>query len=308
MPVIVRFNLKSRRKPSELVSSSQVQSNGFSLNGQEAGTVLLIHGLTGTPHEMKGIGHLLHRQGYTVRCPRLANHGEPIEVLQRTTWEDCYQSVREAFAHLEATHAPRPMFVAGLSMGALLALLLTDEFPDRIAGVSGFSPTMFYDGWNMPWSRYLLPLVQVTPLKRWLYFKEEPPYGIKNEAIRQRLHRYYDKASLEDLGQVEQFGYPYFPVSLLCQLLELVAHVTKRLSRITMPVQLIQAEEDDMTSVKNSQFIYDRIRSKLKELVLLHDSYHIITVDQERDFVAQKMGDFFRRVSMSSSWERRSAQ
>jgi len=59
---------------------------------------------------------------------------------------------------------------------------------------------------------------------------------------------------------------------------------------------MIQASEDDMTSVKNSQYIYDRVASAQKEIVLLHDSYHVITADQERRKVAQKMNEFFCRV------------
>ena len=281
--------------------SRGTEMQGFSLNGQETGTVLLVHGLTGTPHEMRGIGQLLNRQGYTVICPRLANHGEPLEILKNTTWQECYQSVRAAFLDIQDAAHPGPLFAAGLSMGALLALVLADEFPRQIVGVSCLSPTLFYDGWNMPWSRHLLPLGYYTPLKHWFYFKEESPYGIKHGAIRQRLHRYYDGARLEDVERVGQFGYPYFPISLVSELYFLVKHLTKRLPAMTTPVQLIQAEEDDMTSVKNSQFIYDRIRSDIKELILLKNSYHIITVDQERDLVAQKMADFFHRVTTQSN-------
>ena len=297
MPVTFRLNARALGKRQPASPRAAVQDTAFSLNGQTAGTVLLVHGLTGTPQEMKGIGTLLHRQGYTVVCPRLANHGEPIDILERTTWQDCYRTVRETLEQLKASAHPRPVFAAGLSMGALLALVLAEECPGEVAGVVGLSPTLFYDGWNMPWSRHLLPLAYMTPLRHHFYFKEEPPYGIKNPAIRQRIHRSYERASLEDLGQVGQYGYPYFPVTLLCELHALVKHLTKRLPAITTPVQLIQAQADDMTSVRNSQFIYDRIRSEIKELVLLRDSYHIITVDQERDVVAAKMGEFFRRVS-----------
>ena len=289
----------SRRSRGPSPTKQLVEENGFTLNGQHAGTVLLIHGLTGTPQEMRGIAQLLHRHGYAVVCPRLANHGEPIDILQRTTWQECYASVRTAFLRLDDGHTPRPIFVAGLSMGALLALVLAEEFPDRIAGVSCLSPTLFYDGWNMPWSRHLLPLAHMIPhIKYWFYFKEESPYGLKNAAVRARIHRYYTKATLQDLGWVQQYGYPYFPVSLLCELQRLVRHLTKRLPAIHTPVQLIQAQEDDMTSVKNAQFIYDRIHSPMKELILLHNSYHIITVDQERDLVAQKMGEFFDRINL----------
>jgi len=181
-------------------------------------------------------------------------------------------------------------------MGALLGLLLAEEFPSRVVGVSCLSPTLFYDGWNTPWTRYLLPLAYVTPLRHFFYFKEESPYGIKNKAVRQRIHRYFDKAGLDDIDQVAQYGYPYFPVSLLCELHFLVEHLSKRLRHIKTPVQILQAKDDDMSSVKNSQFIYDRIRSDIKELVLLYNSYHIITADQERDVVERKVGDFFNRL------------
>ena len=62
-------------------------------------------------------------------------------------------------------------------------------------------------------------------------------------------------------------------------------------------MQLIQAAEGDITSIKNSQFIYDRIKSDRKELVLLNNSYHVITADQEREKVAQNIDIFFKRNS-----------
>ncbi len=83
---------------------------------------------------------------------------------------------------------------------------------------------------------------------------------------------------------------------ILCELLRLVDHLLKRLPAITTPVQVVQAVEDDMTSPKNAHCIYRRIRSSVKEIVLLKNSYHVITVDQERDLVARKMGEFFQRA------------
>ena len=78
----------------------------------------------------------------------------------------------------------------------------------------------------------------------------------------------------------------------------LVKHLIKKLGGIEVPVQLIQAKNDDMTSVKNSQFIYGRIKSAKKEIVLLHNSYHVITADQERTKVAQNVLDFFSKSAV----------
>lgn len=294
MSVVFSFDIKDLfRTSSKRISQG---GDGFYLDGDNGSTVILIHGLTGTPNEMKYLAGFLHKKGYSVICPRLANHGEPIRILKNTKWQSFYESVRDALVKGQAASGAGPVFAAGLSMGALLALLLADEFKDKIRGVSCLAPTLFYDGWNVPNSKYLLPLGYYTFLKHFYYFKEEPPYGIKNETIRERVHRYYDKAKLDDMENVAQYGYPYFPITLFHQLRLLVNHITRRLPDIRCPVQLIQAKDDDMTSVKNSKFIYDRVSSGMKEMVLLYDSYHVITADHERDIVAQKMDLFFNRI------------
>jgi carboxylesterase len=145
----------------------------------------------------------------------------------------------------------------------------------------------------------VLPFFYATPLKHVAYYKEEPPYGIKNKALQKRIHKYYTTASFHDQQGVAEYGYPYFPMSLLHQLYKLIRHLTGKLPAINVPVQLIQAREDDMTSIRNSTFIYDRIGSELKEIVMLEDSYHVITADQERATVARSMDAFFKKITGS---------
>ena len=268
---------------------------GLFFEGANGSAVILIHGLTGTPNEMKYVANYLNKKGYTVVCPRLANHGESMQVLKRTSWQELYASMREVFVTGELSEFKGPIFVSGLSMGSLFALLLAEEFKPQVKGVACLAPTLFYDGWNTPLSKLFFPFAY-TPLRHIAYFKESPPYGIKNEIIQQRIHKYYSSARLEDMKGAEQYGYPYFPITLLHQLQLLVKHLTKKLPDMDFPVQLIQAKDDDVASVKNSKFIYDRISSKTKEIVLLYNSYHVITADQERETVAAKMADFFDRI------------
>jgi len=294
MSLIFTLGLNNFRKQPPARSSAC--DNGFRLDGDNGSSVILIHGLTGTPNEMRFLANYLNKKGYTVICPRLANHGESLSVLKKTRWQDFYKSVRDAGAVRKALEGEGPVFVAGLSMGALLALVLADEFRERIAGVTCLAPTLFYDGWNTPGTKFLMPLA-CTPLKHFFYFKEEPPYGIRNEAIQNRVHKYYSLATLDRMENVAQYGYPFYPVTQLYQLQLLVRYLSKRLSRIKTPVQLIQAKDDDMTSIKNSKYIYDRIRSEMKEMILLYNSYHVITVDQERGIVAEKMEAFFGRIA-----------
>jgi carboxylesterase len=178
-------------------------------------------------------------------------------------------------------------------MGALLALLLAEEFQSDIAGVGCLSPTLFYDGWNVPWYNCLLPIASKTFLRRFVYVKDEPPYGFKNERIRAKVHEYYENADINDDEKVDRMGYPYFPLSLLGELRRMSAHLSTRLGRVRSPCQILQARHDDTSSPRNAQVIYDRISSTRKEIVYLENSYHVITADQERATVAQKLTEFF---------------
>jgi len=272
-------------------ASASPLDEGIFLPGTNGQAIILVHGMTGAPNEMRFLAWFFNAQGYTVSCPRLANHGQPLAVLRATRWEEFYASVRKAYTDLRADH--EQVYVGGLSMGALLALMLADEFPAGIAGVSCLSPTLFYDGWNVPWYHFFLPLGSRTPLRNYVYFKEEPPYGLKNERIREKVHQFYETADIHEMRDVDRYGYPFFPVRLLGELRRLVGQLKTRLPSVQCPCQIIQARHDDMSSVRNARYIYDHVASRRKEIVYLEDSYHVITADQERGKVAQSMMDFF---------------
>ncbi len=261
--------------------------------------VMLLHGLTGTPTELGYIAyHLQYRGKYAVNCPRLVNHGQPISVLARTTHDELYESARAAF--LEARESARakgvPLVIGGLSLGAVLCLMLAAEFGDDVAGVACLSPTLFYDGWNVPWFQKLIPLVDYTPLKYFTYFREDEPFGLRDEALREKIAAQYNRASIHEEGSASSLGYAHFPVRLFCEMRHLIAGCKRILPQVTCPVLLVQAENDDMTSPRNSQYIFDRIGSTWRELVLLKESYHVVTADLERGTVATHLQRFCESV------------
>lgn len=283
-----RFN-KSEHLRSE---ESLDQEGRIFYPGTNGATVILVHGLTGSPRETGYLAQFLNRKGYTVLCPRLANHGQPMNIFRKTRWQQMYESVRQAFLEREAA-GDKTIFVSGLSVGALLALLLAHEFKGRVKGVSCLSPIFFFDGWNAPKLQCLLPLGFYTPLKYYVFFKDGFPYGIKNETIRQRIHEYYDQRTVHNLGDITKNGYPFYPIALLYQHHLLVKHLKPKIAQIQTPVQIIQAQDDDMSSVKNARHVHDSVSSQVKEIVLLQDSYHVIVADQEREKVARALQRFF---------------
>ncbi|MFA6130447.1 MAG: alpha/beta fold hydrolase [Candidatus Omnitrophota bacterium] len=284
---MVIFSFKEDRR-----RINDIPDTGFFLPGDK-NLCFLIHGLTGTAKEMGAIAQRLNKQGFSVTVPLLLNHDKSISCLKRTSWQDIYKSIRNEF--IKYTNDYENIFVAGLSFGALIGIMLTHEFPDKVKALNCFSPTLFYDGWGNPKSRIFLPLVYKTPFKYWLYFKEGYPYGLKNERLRSKVESFYKDAGLFDYSKVHLYGYPVIPVACMHQNSLLAKKVISILEDIQTPIQLLQAREDDVTSPKNSYCIYNRVSSREKEIIFLENSYHIITADQERDKVAEKTVAFFEK-------------
>jgi len=282
------FSLKEDRR---LIT--EIPNTSFFLPGDK-NLCFLIHGLTGTAKEMSSIAQRLNKQGFSVAVPLMANHDKSISCLKRTSWQELYGSVRDEF--IKYCDAYENIFVAGLSFGALIGIMLAHEFPKKVKALNCFSPTLFFDGWgNKPKSRIFLPLVYRTPLKNWFYFKEEYPYGIKNQRLRTKIESFYKEAKLFDYSKVHLYGYPVIPIACMYQNYLLSKKVISILKDITTPIQIMQARNDDVTSPKNSYCIYNRVSSQEKEIVFFENSYHIITADQERNKVAQITADFFER-------------
>lgn len=282
----------------------QLPDKGLKMTSGKHCSIVLLHGLTGTPSEFAYIAHYLHhRSKFSVWCPRLVNHGQPLGVLARTRWEDLLDSARAcvAEARAQARASGLPLVVGGLSLGAILSLLLAAESPEDIAGVICLSPTLFYDGWNVPWTHRLIPIVDYTPLKYFAYYREEPPYGLKDESLRGKIAAQYERMSLRDPGNAAALGYAHFPIRLFCEMRHLIAKCIRELPRVVAPLLLVQAENDEATSPRNSRFVYERAGSKQKEAILLRDSYHVVTADLERARVAAEMDRFCRSIAVPGS-------
>jgi carboxylesterase len=272
-----------------------IADRGIFLPADGGCTVLLLHGLTGSPTELGYLAHCLrYRGGHSVHVPRLVNHGQPLGVLARTKWRELYGSAKEAFleARSIAQAKQSPLVVGGLSLGAVLSLMLAAEFREDVAGTACLSPTIFYDGWNVPWLHKLIPLVNYTPLKFFSYFRESEPFGLRDEVLRKKIAEQYGRMSLHASEEAASLGYAHFPVRLFCEMQALISRCKRMLPAVTSPVLLIQALNDDMTGPRNSEYIRDRVSSARREMVMLEKSYHVVSADIERSAVAEHLQRF----------------
>jgi len=249
--------------------------------------VLLIHGLTGSPFEMKYLARELNRAGFTVKGPCLAGHGKTLGDLKRTRWQDWYRTVCESFQELKRSHAK--VSVAGLCMGALLALKLSVDFEEEVSSVSLISTTLFYDGWGLPWYKFLLPLAYFAPFCHMYSFKERDPYGIKNEALRTRIVE-----GMRD-GSIAHESVPGVSMRELYRFID----VTKKkiIARVTAPTLIIHSKDDDLASAKNALYVLKHIKSKDVRMLLLDDCYHMVPIDNQRSVAANEIIHFFKGQS-----------
>lgn len=246
--------------------------------------VLFIHGLTGTPKEMDSVALRLHRYGFTVSIPILAGHCSTMDALLDTDRSSWMASVEQEYCRL--TSLGYKVFVGGLSAGASMSILLADKYPN-VAGLALYSITLQCDGWGVSRFGILLPLLLKIPLFRRRYrFKEGFPYGVKNEPLRNSIIMKLDS------GDSSAAGHTNTPATLLAEMLDMARDAKRVMPKATVPALIVHAREDDLASVANADYVHKHYAGS-NELLLLEESYHLVTIDQERQKVADETARFF---------------
>jgi len=252
----------------------------------------LVHGITGTPSEMHYLGKALNKAGFSVLCNTLPGHCSTLNELKKVTWQEIAQACATDLEVL--CRSCQEVYVGGLSMGALMAMHLAYKFPQQVSGIVALAPTLFYDGWALPKAKCLMYIAWKIPfLRNRINIREGQPYGLKDETLRENIHRFYKNAKADEFDKkVLLFGSPFFPLASLYQHHLFTQLVKKELPAINSPILILHAQEDDMVSLKNAEYVMKNIASPRKSLVVLKDSYHMITIDLDKDLAAQEIIKF----------------
>jgi carboxylesterase len=236
----------------------------FGFDGDETG-VLLIHGYTGSPQGLRMWGeHLNNKEGFTVLCPRLPGHGTSHQDLATTRWEDWVGEAEMSLRGLRERCST--IFLCALSMGGAIALDIAARQPDVVKGLTLVNPFLYTDD---PRAK-LAPLLGKLPL----FVK-----GVGNDVA--------------DPSQRE-LAYSKVPTKSTASMLPALARVRAELPKVQAPALLMVSRQDHVVKTGNTQLIYDTIASKEKEIVWLERSYHVATLDYDRDLIFERSGEFFR--------------
>lgn len=234
----------------------------FFFEGNEVG-VLVQHGFTGTPQSMRELGEYLAHCGFTVHGPRLKGHGTHPEEMEKTTYKDWIASAEEGYRLLKEKCSQ--VFVVGLSMGGTLALHLAHRYPET-RGIVLINAAMSME--------------ELEKVAR----QEEPRF-------------------LEGIGSdikapgVKELAYEKTPLKSVRELVRFMAETREKVSSITCPALILVSAEDHVVPPSNSRFIYDHLSSDDKEWVELQNSYHVATLDNDKDLIKRETEKFIRRLA-----------
>lgn len=257
------------------------------------GAVLLFHGLTGSPFELKKYGQFLYNSGYDVFAECLPGHGEKFEEIYTVKYQDWLNFAYSRFEKLKSAY--KNVFVSGLCLGAVLALAVGIKYGQKVSGIIALSTTLYLDGWRLPWYKCFMSVAFITILRFYYNYPECEPHGVKNIKTRNAIKKLLAK------GEV---GMNDFPMTGFKELLDLSKVIIKNLNRVVSPILIIHSKEDDLTSVKSAEVVYKNISSKDKEYIVLYDSYHMVLYDNEKEFVFKKALEFLNSHIKSEAAER----
>lgn len=237
----------------------------FFFAGDEIGC-LLIHGFTGTPKEMRGMGEYLAERGPTVLGVRLAGHATSPEHMIRSRWSDWLASVEDGYYLLK--DCTSQIFVLGLSMGGVLSLLFASKNP--VKGVVAMA------------TPYEMPSDQRLKHVKWLrWFKP---------IISNRESDWHDKVAEED-----HVSYGCYPTRSLLELESLLPEMQASLPKISAPTVLMHSHNDRGVNPDNMTKIYQHLGCADKQMLWFENSGHVLTRDAERENVFQAAAEFIEK-------------
>lgn len=264
-----------------------IKDTTYRIKGGRVG-VLLIHGLCGTPVEMRYVAHGLARAGYTVHCPLIAGHGGSEDDIKATTWQDWLASAEAALNELR--QECDVVICSGLSTGALLSLMLAAKHPGKVQGIAPLAPTLWLNGWLIPWYARLFRLVRQTWVADLISFPDIEPHGIKDDRIRDFIRKALTS------GDSSVAGLPVTPGRAVLEHHRLVRALKKLLASIEQPAMIIHPREDDYADLNNAWYLQRNLKGRV-DMVVLDDSYHIVTVDRQRHVVVERMVGFVANLA-----------
>jgi len=239
----------------------------FFFEGNKIGC-LVSHGFTGTPQSMRFLGEYLAREGgLTVIGPRLKGHGTAPEDMAQSTAEEWIRDLEAALKTLR--ERCDKIFVTGLSMGGTLTLYMAAMHADVFRGAVPINGAVFLNSPDLAGLAFMANAPAVIP-------------GVGSD--------------IKQPG-VTELAYPVVPVPAIRQLYALMGVTRELLPRVTCPTLVFQSRDDHVVNPQNAPYIVEQVGTVDKRLVWLDHSYHVATLDNDKELIAGETLRFIQQHS-----------
>jgi carboxylesterase len=241
--------------------------------GQGEDVCLLLHGFTGSPWDVRPLGEALAARGMRVVAPLLPGHGTTPHALLHVNWRDWQAAADRALQDLSGH---RSIFVAGLSMGALLALGLAARHPETVRALALVAPAVRFRGPRM----FLIRQLARTPVLEWAR-----PWVEKTGT---------DISDLQTRAEAPIL--PAFPVARLRDLCTLQNLAVRDVPHVRCPTLVAVAEQDHVVDPEGGRWLAQRLTAALSVRFLsLRDGFHVSPRDTAGPLLSAEVGNFLEQ-------------
>lgn len=241
----------------------------FYFPGTNGKAVLLIHGWTSVPYEVRRLGKYLNENGYTVLGPLLRGHGTTPEDLGKTKWEDWMCDVCKAYEELAKNH--QEIYVAGTSLGANLTVMLAKNKP-KISGI-----ILMAMPYKVKLERISSFIARIISLFKKYNKKFYPPTFGSSSTITRLI------------------SYQTYPIKSVFEIHKLMKIVRKELPKVKQPCFILQSNSDHIVTKNSLEEIYAHIGSKIKEKKYVHRAYHTFISDVKNEHIFEDILKFIEK-------------
>jgi carboxylesterase len=228
---------------------------------------LVLHGFTGNPNSMRGIAHALGAAGFTVELPLLPGHGTTVEDMNDTSWPDWSGAAEAALERLQS-RVDGKVVVVGLSMGGSLTAWLGARHSD-LAGLVFINAAI------------TMPAEMLEGVQAMIDSGEEYLDGIGSDIADPDSH---------------ESAYAKTPLKPLLSMLEAEQSTMPDLGKIACPSLIITSKQDHVVPPDNSDTLASAVSGPV-ERIWLERSYHVATLDYDKDDIEKAVVAFAERVS-----------
>jgi len=253
--------------------ASHWRDRPYLLKGESNVGVVLIHGWSATPKQMLPMARAIHKQGHTVSMPLLTGHGTVPEDLKHATAEQWIEDVVKAVNELRSLESVQKVVLGGVSMGGNLALLASQQTKADGIILAGTPVHLKNHFWAWVGSK-LFPLF-VEYVKK----------------------RYPKRVVSTDLKET---SYQYFPAINAKQCLKIIRRATFSLKHISVPILILQTNEDYVVAKYSPWVIYNSVKSKTKKLqwVKTKTNSHVLNDSEMSDSILI-INNFIKKIEIS---------